>query len=57
MWGKLIVHLNALLRETQMLQTFTLRGDHLYQIAYFCIINSTKSDMQFNNFMVLNILR
>jgi len=40
-----------------MLQIVTLRGDYQYQIAYLCIVNSTKDTMEFNNFVVLNILR
>jgi len=37
-----------------MLQIVTLRGG--YRFAYLCIINSTKSAMWFNNFVLLNIL-
>jgi len=37
-------------------QIVTLLGDYQYQIAHFCIINSTKDIMGFNNFVVLNIL-
>jgi len=39
-----------------MLQVVTLHGDYQYQIAHLCIINSTKDNMGFNNFVVLNIL-
>jgi len=39
-----------------MLQTVTLRGDYLYQMAHLCIIGSTEGATWFNNFEVLNIL-
>jgi len=42
--------------NTQMLQFVTLRGDYLYQMAHYCIINSTEGATWFNNFKVLNIL-
>jgi len=48
--------LNILPFETQMLHIVTLRGDYLYQMAHFCIINSTEGATRFNNFEVLNIL-
>jgi len=52
-----LIYVNALPCETQMLQIVTLHGDYLHQIAHLCIINSTEGDTQFDNFVVLNILR
>jgi len=40
----------------QMLQIVTLCSDYQYQIAHLCIINSTKDTIEFDNFVVLNIL-
>jgi len=47
----------ALPGKTQMLQIVTLRGDYQCQIALLCNISSTKGTMEFNNIVVLNILR
>jgi len=40
-----------------MLQIVTIHGDYFYQIIHLCIVNSTEGATQFNNFVVLNILR
>jgi len=40
-----------------MLQNVTLRTDYQYQIAHLFNINSTESATQFNNSVVLNVLR